>query len=46
MTAKDIKILDRFLSEEAGRTFDMRNESGRLVYSILTQINLRGKNNE
>ena len=43
MTVKDMKMLDRFMKEEAGRMFDMRIPSSRLIWQILTQINLRGK---
>ena len=43
LTAKDMKMLDRFMKEEAGRMFDMRIPSSRLIWQILTQINLRGK---
>ena len=41
MTKKMLKSLEDFLQNEAGRILDMRTESGRLVWSILTQINLR-----
>jgi hypothetical protein len=43
MTAKDMRMLDRFMKEEAGRMLDMRIPSSRLIWQILTQINLRGK---
>ena len=43
LTVKDMKMLDRFMKEEAGRIFDMRIPSSRLIWQILTQINLRGK---
>ena len=46
LTAKDMRMLDRFMKEEAGRMLDMRIPSSRLIWQILTQINLRGKNNE
>jgi len=43
MTAKDITMLDSFMKEDVGRVLDMRIPSSRLVWNILTQINLRGK---
>jgi hypothetical protein len=43
LTAKDIRMLNRFMKEEAGRLLDMRIPSSRLVWNILTQINLRGE---
>ena len=43
LTAKDMRMLDRFMKEEAGRLLDMRISSSRLIWNILTQINLRSK---
>ena len=43
MTVKDMKMLDSFMKEDVGRVLDMRIPSSRLVWNILTQINLRGK---
>jgi hypothetical protein len=43
LTVKDMKMLDRFMKEEAGRMLDMRIPSSRLIWQILTQVNLRGK---
>lgn len=43
LTAKDIRMLDRFMKEEVGRVLDMRIPSSRLIWQILTQINLRSK---
>ena len=43
LTDKDITLLDSFMKEDVGRVLDMRIPSSRLVWNILTQINLRGK---
>ena len=43
LTVKDITMLDSFMKEDVGRVLDMRIPSSRLVWNILTQINLRGK---
>ena len=43
MTKKMLKTLEDFLQNKVGRILDMRTESGRLIYSILTQISLRGR---
>ena len=38
-----LTLLDSFMKEDVGRVLDMRIPSSRLVWNILTQINLRGK---